>query len=252
MADQKNNIGPSTIKLSVIVPVFNEVENVEPLILEIQATLDNTIPYEMIFIDDCSIDGTLNKLIEFNRKVETLRVLTHERRSGQSAAVRSGVQAAQANLVVTLDGDGQNDPSDIPNLLAAYEENVGTTKKIMICGQRAKRKDSFIKRFSSKIANGIRSSLLGDLTMDSGCGLKLFRVTDFMELPSFDHMHRFLPALMIRSGGKVIPIMVSHRSRERGRSKYGVFDRLWVGIFDLFGMVWLRCRPINPEVEEPE
>ena len=252
MADQKNNIGPSTIKLSVIVPVFNEVENLEPLILEIQATLDNTFPYEMIFIDDCSTDGTLNKLIEFNRKVETLRVLTHERRSGQSAAIRSGVQAAQAILVATLDGDGQNDPSDIPNLLAAYEENVGTTKKIMICGQRAKRKDGFIKRFSSKIANGIRSSLLGDLTMDSGCGLKLFRVTDFMELPSFDHMHRFLPALMIRSGGKVIPIMVSHRSRERGRSKYGVFDRLWVGIFDLFGMVWLRCRPINPEVEEPE
>jgi dolichol-phosphate mannosyltransferase len=252
MLDKKNNIETSNIELSVVVPVFNEVDNVEPLILEIQATLENIIPYEMIFIDDCSSDGTLNKLVQLKSEIENLRVLTHNLRSGQSAAVRSGVKAARAILAVTLDGDGQNNPSDILNLLAAYEEYVGKTKNIMICGQRAKRKDSFIKRFSSKIANAICSSLLGDLTMDSGCGLKLFRVMDFMDLPSFDHMHRFLPALMIRSGGEVLPIKVSHRSRERGKSKYGVFDRLWVGIFDLFGMVWLRCRPINPEVKEPE
>jgi dolichol-phosphate mannosyltransferase len=183
-------------------------------------------------------------------KVKTLRVLSHKRRSGQSAAVRSGVKAARGTLVATLDGDGQNNPSDIPSLLSAYEDPTNVASNVLICGQRANRRDSFIKRLSSRIANRIRSSLLGDSALDSGCGLKLFSADDFMELPSFDHMHRFLPALVIRSGGKVISIKVSHRSRERGKSKYGVFDRLWVGIFDLFGMVWLKCRSINPEVNE--
>lgn len=252
MVNQKNKIVLPNINLSVVVPVFNEEENIELLTREIRSVLDNVTPYEIIFIDDCSDDSTLEKLIELNRGVEKLRVLSHERRSGQSAAIRSGVKAANGELVVTLDGDGQNDPSDIPNLLAAYEGNIRTQKNIMICGERFKRKDNFAKRFSSKIANSIRSCLLGDLTSDSGCGLKLFRASDFMELPDFDHMHRFLPALMIRNGGKVISIKVSHRSRKRGKSKYGVLDRLWVGIFDLFGMLWLRCRPINTEVKELE
>ena len=246
----KNKI--SSLGLSVVVPVFNELENVEPLIFEIQATLENVISYEMIFIDDCSSDGTLNKLVQLNNEIKLLRVLSHKYRSGQSAAVYTGVKAARAPLVVTLDGDGQNNPSDVPSLLAAYQENMGTTKNIMICGLRANRKDSLIKRFSSRIANGIRSSLLGDLTTDSGCGLKLFRAEDFMGLPSFDHMHRFLPALMIRNGGKVVSIKVSHRSRQRGKSKYGILDRLWVGIFDLFGVVWLKSRPLNSEVKERE
>jgi dolichol-phosphate mannosyltransferase len=252
MLDKNNKPGRPSLGLSVVVPIFNELENVEPLIFEIQATLENIIAYEMIFVDDTSDDGTLNKLVQLNSEIKQLRVLTHKQRAGQSAAVRTGVKAARAPLVVTLDGDGQNNPSDVPNLLSAYQGNMNTTKKIMICGQRANRKDSFVKRFSSKIANGIRSRLLGDLTMDSGCGLKLFRVQDFMELPSFDHMHRFLPALMIRSGGKVISVKVSHRPRERGKSKYGILDRLWVSIFDLFGVVWLKFRPLNSEVKEPE
>jgi dolichol-phosphate mannosyltransferase len=247
MLDKNNKLGLPSLGLSVVVPVFNELENVEPLILEIQATLENIIAYEIIFVDDQSGDGTLNKLVQLKSEIKRLRVLTHKKRAGQSAAVYTGVKAARAPLVVTLDGDGQNNPSDVPNLLSAYQANMDTTKKIMICGQRAKRKDSLVKLFSSRIANGIRSRLLGDLTMDSGCGLKLFRAQDFMELPSFDHMHRFLPALMIRSGGKVISIKVSHRPRERGKSKYGVFDRLWVGIFDLFGVVWLKSRPLNSE-----
>ena len=252
MLDKNTNLGTSSISLSVVVPVFNELENVEPLILEIQASLENIIAYEMIFVDDFSSDTTLNKLVQLNSTINGLRVLSHKRRSGQSAAVYTGVKAARAPLVVTLDGDGQNNPSDIPNLLEAYQKNSGTAKNVMICGQRENRKDSFAKRFSSKIANVIRSGLLGDSTLDTGCGLKLFRVLDFMGLPSFNHMHRFLPALMIRNGGKVISIKVSHRSRDRGKSKYGTFDRLWVGVFDLIGMMWLKSRPLNPEVKEPE
>jgi dolichol-phosphate mannosyltransferase len=252
MLDKNNKSGLPSLGLSVVVPVFNELENVEPLILEIELALENIIAYEMIFVDDRSGDGTLNKLAHLNSKIKPLRVLVHKQRTGQSAAIRTGVNAARAPLVVTLDGDGQNNPADVPSLLSAYQEKREITKKIMICGQRANRKDRFVKRLSSKIANGIRSRLLDDLTMDSGCGLKLFRAQDFMELPGFDHMHRFLPALMIRSGGKVISIKVSHRPRERGKSKYGVLDRLWVGIFDLFGVVWLRSRPLTSEVKELE
>ena len=252
MRNKDNKLQPPPLGLSVVVPVFNELDNIEPLIIEIQATLKNIIVYEMIFVDDRSGDGTLDKLLQLKSEIKQLRVLTHKHRAGQSAAVASGVRTARAPLVVTLDGDGQNNPSDVLSLLTAYQENMNITKKIMICGQRANRKDSLVKLFSSKVANEIRSCLLGDLTMDSGCGLKLFRAQDFMELPSFDHMHRFLPALMIRSGGKVISIKVSHRPRERGKSKYGVLDRLWVGIFDLFGVVWLISRPLNSEVKEPE
>ena len=252
MLDKNNKSGLPLLGLSIVVPVFNELENVEPLILEIEGALEHIIAYEMIFVDDRSGDGTLNKLVDLNSEIKRLRVLTHKQRTGQSAAICTGVEAARAPLVVTLDGDGQNNPADVPSLLSAYQDNMDTTKKIMICGQRANRKDSFVKRLSSKIANGIRSRLLGDLIMDSGCGLKLFRAQDFMELPSFDHMHRFLPALMMRSGGKVISIKVSHRPRERGKSKYGVLDRLWVSIFDLFGVVWLRSRPLTSEVKELE
>ena len=252
MLDKNNNLVASSIGLSVVVPVFNELENVEPLILEIQRSLENAITYEMIFVDDSSSDATLNKLVQLNSSINQLRVLSHKKRFGQSAAVYTGVKAARAPLVVTLDGDGQNNPSDILNILEAYQERAGTEQNVMICGRRTNRKDGFVKRFSSKIANRIRSGLLGDLTVDSGCGLKLFRAQDFLELPRFNHMHRFLPALMIRNGGKVISIKVSHRSRDRGKSKYGTFDRLWVGIFDLIGMVWLKSRPLNPEVKEKE
>ncbi len=252
MSEVNNDIETFSLALSVVVPVFDEVENIESLIDEIQTVLGNAISHEVIFVDDCSQDGTLAKLMQLRHNRGSLRVLTHKRRSGQSAAIRSGINVAKSPLIVTLDGDGQNDPSDILKLLEAYENYGGAKKNILICGQRTERKDNFAKRLSSRVANFIRSRLLRDKIMDTGCGLKLFRRKDFIELPSFDHMHRFLAALMIRNGGKVIPILVSHRPRKCGKSKYGTFDRLWVGVFDLFGVIWLKCRPINPEVKEPE
>ena len=249
MVEQVNDTNiQSAPALSVVVPVHNEVENIEPLIAEIMATLEGVERYEIIYINDCSRDSTLERLTSLDQKFEVLRVLTHQKRSGQSAAIRTGVKAARGDLIATLDGDGQNDPADIPKLLKAYREQAIADAKILIAGFRARRQDSFIKRLSSKIANGIRSSLLGDATPDTGCGLKIFRREDFLDLPGFDHMHRFLPALMIRNGGQVISVEVSHRPRERGKSKYGTLDRLWVGIMDLIGVMWLKRRPINPSV----
>lgn len=249
MVEQVNDTNiQSTPALSVVVPVHNEVENIEPLIAEIMATLEGVERYEIIYINDCSRDSTLERLTSLDQKFKVLRVLTHQKRSGQSAAIRTGVKAARGDLIATLDGDGQNDPEDIPKLLKAYREQAVADARILIAGFRARRQDSFIKRLSSKIANGIRSSLLGDATPDTGCGLKIFRREDFFDLPGFDHMHRFLPALMIRNGGQVISVEVSHRPRERGKSKYGTLDRLWVGIMDLIGVMWLKRRPINPSV----
>ena len=249
MVEQVNDTNiQSAPALSVVVPVHNEVENIEPLIAEIMVTLEGVERYEIIYINDCSRDSTPERLTSLDRKFEVLRVLTHQKQSGQSAAIRTGVKAARGDLIATLDGDGQNDPADIPKLLKAYREQAIADAKILIAGFRARRQDSFIKRLSSKIANGIRSSLLGDATPDTGCGLKIFRREDFLDLPGFDHMHRFLPALMIRNGGQVISVEVSHRPRERGKSKYGTLDRLWVGITDLIGVMWLKRRPINPSV----
>ncbi len=249
MVEQVNDTNiQSAPALSVVVPVHNEVENIEPLIAEIMATLEGVERYEIIYINDCSRDSTLERLTSLDQKFEVLRVLTHQKRSGQSAAIRTGVKAARGDLIATLDGDGQNDPEDIPKLLKAYREQAVADARILIAGFRARRQDSFIKRLSSKIANGIRSSLLGDATPDTGCGLKIFRREDFFDLPGFDHMHRFLPALMIRNGGQVISVEVSHRPREHGKSKYGTLDRLWVGIMDLIGVLWLKRRPINPSV----
>ncbi len=249
MVEQVNDTNiQSAPALSVVVPVHNEVENIEPLIAEIMATLEGVERYEIIYINDCSRDSTLERLTSLDQKFKVLRVLTHQKRSGQSAAIRTGVKAARGDLIATLDGDGQNDPEDIPKLLKAYREQAVADARILIAGFRARRQDSFIKRLSSKIANGIRSSLLGDATPDTGCGLKIFRREDFLDLPGFDHMHRFLPALMIRNGGQVISVEVSHRPREHGKSKYGTLDRLWVGIMDLIGVLWLKRRPINPSV----
>lgn len=249
MVEQVNDTNiQSAPALSVVVPVHNEVENIEPLIAEIMATLEGVERYEIIYINDCSRDSTLERLTSLDQKFKVLRVLTHQKRSGQSAAIRTGVKAARGDLIATLDGDGQNDPEDIPKLLKAYREQAVADARILIAGFRARRQDSFIKRLSSKIANGVRSSLLGDATPDTGCGLKIFRRKDFLDLPGFDHMHRFLPALMIRNGGQVISVEVSHRPRERGKSKYGTLDRLWVGITDLIGVMWLKRRPINPSV----
>lgn len=230
-----------SVQLSVVVPVCNEAENVEPLAREIHAALAPR-DYEMIFIDDGSTDETAAILQRLRSELPALRVLRHSFRSGQSAAVASGVRAARAPWVATLDGDGQNDPADIPKLIAARDAPEGRGVQLFMGNRKASRKDTAFRKLQSGIANGVRSSLLGDGTPDTGCGIKLFERAVFVELPRFDHMHRFLPALFLRQGARVVSIPVSHRPRTRGTSKYGMLNRLWVGIVDIMGVMWLRRR----------
>lgn len=227
--------------LSVVVPVCNEAENVEPLVREIHAAV-GALAYEMIFIDDGSTDDTAAILKRLKVEFPALRVLHHSFRSGQSAAVASGVRAARAAWVATLDGDGQNDPADIPKLIVERDSAAGRGVQLFMGNRKASRKDTAFRKLQSSIANGVRSSLLGDGTPDTGCGIKLFSRDLFMELPRFDHMHRFLPALFQRHGARVVSVPVSHRPRLRGTSKYGMLNRLWVGIVDICGVMWLRRR----------
>ena len=232
--------------LSVVVPVRNEEGNIEPLIAEIAAALTGVVEHEIIYVDDGSTDTTARVLRDAKARYPQLRVLHHARSCGQSTAVRSGVKAARGDWIATLDGDGQNDPADIPKLIAAIEGGV-----VLVGGNRRHaRRDSWIKRISSVIANGVRSRMLNDSTPDTGCGLKLIRRDVFLDLPYFDHMHRFLPALVLRSGGQIRSIPVNHRPRERGTSNYGTIDRLLVGIVDLFGVAWLLRRAKQPQVRE--
>ena len=230
-----------SVQLSVVVPVCNEAENVEPLAREIHAALRGR-DYEMIFIDDGSTDETAVILFRLKLELPTLRLLRHSFRSGQSAAVASGVRAARAAWVATLDGDGQNDPADIPKLIEARDDPANRGVQLVMGNRKASRKDTAWRRLQSGIANGVRSSLLGDRTPDTGCGIKLFSREVFMELPRFDHMHRFLPALFMRHGARVVSVPVGHRPRMRGTSKYGMLNRLWVGIVDIAGVMWLRRR----------
>jgi dolichol-phosphate mannosyltransferase len=234
--------------LSVVVPVRNEELNILPLVSEIENAL-TAIPHEIVYVDDGSSDGTGARLGEAAAQAP-LRWLRHRASCGQSAAVVTGVRAARGIWIATLDGDGQNDPADIPALLARAErEEAAGPLPLLIAGHRTKRRDSTVKRISSRLANRIRASMLRDATPDTGCGLKLFRREAFLAVPHFDHMHRFLPALFIRAGGRVVSVPVNHRPRERGRSNYGTWDRLKAGIFDLFGVFWLQRRWKRPEVE---
>ena len=230
--------------LTVVVPVRNEAPNIAPLVAEIRQALAQT-PHEILYVDDGSTDDTPGQLALAH--VATRR---HRTSCGQSAAVITGVRAARGTWIATLDGDGQNDPADIPALLAQALADAGTPP-LLIAGHRTTRRDTFVKRISSRVANAIRARLLRDATPDTGCGLKLFRRDAFLALPHFDHMHRFLPALFIRAGGRVVSVPVNHRPRTRGTSNYGTLDRLWVGIFDLVGVAWLQRRGRRPEVETP-
>lgn len=238
--------------LSVVVPVFNEEENVLPLINEIRAALTDVVRHEIILVDDASEDRTGPILDAEADRCDDLRVIHRSERRGQSAAVSLGVRNARAPWIVTLDGDGQNNPADIPKLLEFRDAQRDDLLR-MICGHRTDRRDTWLKRISSRAANGVRSRLLRDSTPDTGCGLKLFHRESFLLAPQFDHLHRFLPALFLRSGFRVQSVPVSHRIRERGVSKYGLHNRLWVGIVDLIGVAWLQRRPIEgPWVEYPE
>ncbi len=232
-------------QLSVVVPVRNEQDNVASLIKEIDLAL-NAITHEIIYVNDGSTDATYARLKELQSQFKQLRIVSHVKSCGQSTAVRTGVKVAQYDWVATLDGDGQNDPADIPKLMAAIADGV----ELAGGNRRASRRDTWVKRMSSVVANTVRSKMLNDDTPDTGCGLKLFKREAFLDLPYFDHMHRFLPALIKRRGGKIVSVPVSHRNREHGKSNYGTFDRLMVGVVDLFGVAWLQRRAKVPVIKE--
>lgn len=239
------------MRISVVIPVCNEVDNVAPLAREIQSALQSFTPFEIIFVDDGSTDGT-DEAIERARRdgIPQIRLLRHSRRSGQSTAVITGVRAARAEWIATLDGDGQNDPSDIPALIAAVDaaRKSGNADLKLVMGNRKTRRDTWLRRTSSRVANAVRAAMLRDGTPDTGCGLKLMHRATFLELPHFNHMHRFLPALYQRAQAQVVSVAVRHRPRMRGASKYGLHNRLWVGIVDLFGVWWL-IRRAPPRVQ---
>ena len=237
-----------TPQLSVVVPVHNEEDNVAPLVGEIVAALRGHVDFEIVYVDDTSKDATLQRLRELQATVPELRVIRHLGNAGQSTAVRNGVKAARAPWIATLDGDGQNDPADIPKLLAQRGAATADTK--LFAGWRVNRQDSGSKRWASKFANGIRSRMLRDATPDPGCGIKLFERAAFLDLPYFDHMHRYLPALMQRAGWQTVSVPVNHRHRTAGVSKYNNLGRAIVGIKDLFGVSWLIQRSRRTAVEE--
>jgi dolichol-phosphate mannosyltransferase len=238
----------STPELSVVVPVFNEQDNVAPLVGEIVAALRGRIPFEIVYVDDHSRDGTLAALQRLKQDVPELRVLRHVNQSGQSTAVRTGVKAARGRWIATLDGDGQNDPADIPKLLEQRDGAPADVK--LFAGWRVNRQDTGSKRWASKWANSIRARMLRDDTPDTGCGIKLFERAAFLDLPYFDHMHRYLPALMQRAGWKTVSVPVNHRARSSGVSKYNNLGRALVGIRDLRGVAWLILRSKRTAVEE--
>jgi dolichol-phosphate mannosyltransferase len=238
--------------LSIVIPVFNEAENIPILAGEIRTALDGKYEYEVIFVDDCSTDASVDVLTKLREEFPQFRHLRHERNSGQSTAVRNGVKAARSEWIATLDGDGQNDPADIPAMMEMLKSKSDDENLLMVAGYRKKRQDSWLKKISSRVANGIRSRLLRDETPDTGCGLKLFSRTAFLDLPYFDHMHRYLPALIQRNGGKAVSVEVNHRHRVAGVSKYGVNNRLWVGIVDIFGVRWLQKRARITAIKEHE
>ena len=238
----------ATPQLSVVVPVHNEEDNVAPLVGEIVAALRGCVAFEIIYVDDRSSDSTLQRLSALQATTPELRVIRHLSNAGQSTAVRNGVKAARAPWIATLDGDGQNDPADIPKLLAQRDAAAHGIK--LFAGWRVNRQDSGSKRWASKWANAIRARMLRDDTPDTGCGIKLFEREAFLDLPYFDHNHRYLPALMQRAGWKTVSVPVNHRQRTAGVSKYNTFARALVGIRDLRGVAWLIVRSRRTAVEE--
>ncbi|MFM2290092.1 MAG: hypothetical protein RL684_3235 [Pseudomonadota bacterium] len=235
-------------ELSVVVPVFNERDNIPPLLAEIAAALRGRVDFEIVYVDDASKDDSLAVLAQAKAAYPELRVVRHLAQSGQSTAIRNGVKAARGAWIATLDGDGQNDPADIPKLLAMRDASPAQIK--LFAGWRVERKDSGSKRWASKWANAIRSRLLRDDTPDTGCGIKLFEREAFLDLPYFDHMHRYLPALMQRAGWQVKSVPVNHRPRGAGTSKYNNLNRALVGIADLRGVGWLIRRSRRTATEE--
>jgi dolichol-phosphate mannosyltransferase len=239
----------AAVDVSIVVPVRNEAGNVAPLIAEIAAALDGRWAYEIIYVNDGSTDATPERLAEIMKQRKNLRRIDHAISSGQSAAVRTGVRAARGTIVATLDGDGQNNPAFLPDLIAPIQ---GGGRIGLAAGQRIGRKDTGFKKLQSRVANGVRNAILHDGTRDTGCGLKAFRRDVFLIMPYFDGLHRFLPALVRREGYDIAYVDVIDRPRHSGVSNYGFFDRLWIGIMDLVGVWWLIRRkkptPVATEV----
>ena len=230
------------LKISVVIPVLNEAKSILELIENIEFVLAKDLEFEIIVVDDGSTDNTRQVVLSAMKVRPHCRLLANELRAGQSAAVHSGVQAAQGEIVCTLDGDGQNPPSELPKLIAPLKNPEESVNLGLVAGQRTKRQDSFSKRLASKFANGVRSHVLNDDTVDTGCGLKAFRRDAFLELPYFNHMHRYLPALFKRSGWRIVHVDVEHRPRKHGKSNYSNLQRGLVGIFDMLGVYWLIKR----------
>ena len=242
---------------SIVVPVRDEAGNIKPLIDEVVSVMDSlegSPRYEIVYVDDGSRDATWQDLQDEQQSQNRLVTVRHAKSVGQSQALITGITHASGTWVITLDGDGQNDPADIRKLLEARDQAVADepepAKRFLIIGHRLRRSDSLFRRYQSWLANDIRGWLLGDHTPDGGCGLKLFRRDLFLDLPRFDAMHRFLPALIIRAGGRAVSIEVSHRPRLHGASKYGFWRRLGLGIVDLMGVVWLLARHTRPDIED--
>jgi dolichol-phosphate mannosyltransferase len=234
------------LELSVVVPVKNEAGNAAPLTAEIHAALKGWLAYEIIFVDDGSTDSTASELDALAAADAQVRVMRHKQSCGQSQATITGVATARGSWIATLDGDGQNDPADIAKLMGERDSAGTAAWRTLFIGRRSRRRDSAVRLLASKIANGVRGALLRDRTPDSGCGLKLLRRDLFLELPRFDALHRFMPALVIRAGGRVHSVPINHRPRTRGVSKYGIVQRGLIGVVDLVGVFWLLRRNTLP------
>jgi dolichol-phosphate mannosyltransferase len=254
MSTDLSSSDAAAVDVSIVVPVRNEVGNVAPLIAEIAAALDGRWRYEIVYVNDGSTDSTPAHLTEIMQQRANLRRIDHAISSGQSAAVRTGVRAARGAIIATLDGDGQNNPAFLPDLIAAIQNGGGRIG--LAAGQRVGRKDTGFKKLQSRVANGVRNAILRDGTRDTGCGLKAFRRDVFLMMPYFDGLHRFLPALVRREGYDIAYVDVIDRPRHSGVSNYGFFDRLWIGIMDLVGVWWLIRRkkptPVATEVTSHE
>jgi glycosyltransferase involved in cell wall biosynthesis len=249
MSQPRTVVNGGNLDISVVIPVHDEADSVAKLAAEILAALRGKAAFEIIFVDDGSTDGTATQLACLTASHPEVRPVSHDRKSGQSIAVSSGVRAARGRIIVTIDGDGQNDPKyilEFAQTLATGMPDVG-----LVAGRRIGRKATRFKKMQSRIANSLRSSILRDRTTDTGCGMKAIPREVFLALPVFDGLHRFLPALVRREGYAVVQIDVMDRDRHHGVSKYGLWDRLWVGLLDLMGVWWLiRRRKVIPSVEE--
>jgi dolichol-phosphate mannosyltransferase len=232
--------GPTRPRVSVVIAARNEAENLERLLAEIQEALGGKIRYEVIVVDDGSDDASPAVLATLQGRYPNLVTRRHASPCGQSAGMRTAILAATGTVIATIDGDGQNDPADLPRLIRVFED--GPAEVGIVIGWRKERNDTWRKRRASRIANGIRARILNDATPDTGCGLKVFTREMFLILPYFDHMHRFLPALMLREGFVSVSVPVAHRARIAGTSKYGVWDRALVGVVDILGVLWLQRR----------